>query len=240
MSPKALALVTARGGSKGLIGKNIRVFLGKPLIAWSIEAARAASSVERVIVTTDSEEIAAISREFGAETPFIRPSHLAEDSTPDLPVFEHALGWLDEREGYRPDIVVHLRPTAPLRPAGLVDDGVHLLANDRLADSVRAVCVPQNNPFKMWSIAADGALTPLISLDMPEPYNQPRQNLPPTYWQTGTLDVTRASTVLVKKSMTGDRILPLLIDSAIAMDIDDEPSWRLAESTFLRHTGGAP
>src|SRR5512134_3427196 len=101
-----LALIPARGGSKGIPRKNIRSFAGYPLIAWSIAAGLQAKSISRVIVSTDDEEIAAVAREYGAETPFLRPAELAQDRTTDFPVFEHALKWLEEIEGYKPDIVV--------------------------------------------------------------------------------------------------------------------------------------
>ena len=105
-----LALIPARGGSKGIPRKNIRSFAGYPLIAWSIAAGLQANSVSRVIVSTDAEEIAAVARQYGAETPFMRPHELAQDRTNDLPVFEHAMKWLEDIEGYKPEIVVQLRP----------------------------------------------------------------------------------------------------------------------------------
>src|SRR5689334_17125226 len=101
-----LALIPARGGSKGIPRKNIRNFAGYPLIAWSIAAAKQSACITRVILSTDDEEIAAVAREYGAETPFLRPPELAQDQTTDLPVFEHALAWLDENERYHPEIMI--------------------------------------------------------------------------------------------------------------------------------------
>jgi CMP-N-acetylneuraminic acid synthetase len=232
---EVLAVITARGGSKSIPGKNIIPFLGKPLIAWSVEAALAAESVTRVITTTDNAQIAAAAKAAGSEIPFIRPAELAQDETPDLPVFEHVLNWLLENESYSPDIVVHLRPTTPLRPPGLIDKGVRLLADDPAADSVRAVCKPMNNPFKMWRISADGSMRALQDCGIPEPYNQPRQKLPDAYWQTGTFDAFRPACILRKRSMTGERILPLVIDTGMAVDIDDDLSLRHAEQVCVRH-----
>src|SRR5512140_3943973 len=111
-----LAIIPARGGSKGIPRKNIRDVAGYPLIAYSIAAGLQARTVTRVIVSTDDEEIAAVAREWGAETPFLRPAEFAQDKTTDLPVFEHALKWLEEVEGYHPDVIVQLRPTSPIRP----------------------------------------------------------------------------------------------------------------------------
>jgi N-acylneuraminate cytidylyltransferase len=227
-TPEVLAIIPARGGSKGIPGKNIKEFAGYPLIAWSIAAAQQARLVRRIVVSTDDAEIAAIARAHGAETPFMRPAPLAQDDTRDLPVFSHALQWLCDNEGYRPDIVVQLRPTSPLRPQGLVDEAVSVLAVDKEADCVRSVTPPSQNPFKMWTIRG-GVLNPLLAADVSEPYNAPRQSLPVTYWQTGHVDVIRSGTILDKNSMTGTRILPVLVDSHYALDIDEQIHWRLAE-----------
>ena len=230
---QVLALITARGGSKGLPRKNVHPFLGLPLMVWSIKAAQAARSVTRVMVTTDDAEIASIAAEHGVDVPFIRPPELAQDLTPDLPVFQHALHWLDDRQGYRPDLVVHLRPTSPLRPRGLIDEGVRLLVADQHADSVRSVCIPQNNPFKMWRIEA-GRLAPLVASGLPEQHNLPRQVLPTVYWQIGALDITRPRILLGKGSMTGDVILPIVMETGHAVDIDDIHSLRYAEDVCRR------
>src|SRR5512133_1061873 len=133
------ALIPARGGSKGIPRKNIRNFSGYPLIAWSIAAAKQSELVTRIIVSTDDEEIAAVAREWGAETPFLRPAELAQDKSTDLPLFEHALKLLEEIEGYHPQIVVQLRPTSPIRPKTMVDDAIRILLNHPDADCVRGV-----------------------------------------------------------------------------------------------------
>ena len=246
---EVLALIPARGGSKSIPRKNILPLAGHPLIAYSIAAGLAAVTVTRTVVTTDDEEIADISRKYGAETPFLRPAELSQDDTPDLPVFEHALTWLVEQENYRPEIVVQLRPTSPFRRVWHVDLAVYRLLERPEADSVRTVCVPFQNPFKMWKIGHDGFMQPLatkskpsmpeiipesveispIETDFPEPYNMPRQFLPPVYWQTGYVDVTWSDTILVKKSMTGEHILPLIIDPSEWIDIDSSADWRRAE-----------
>ena len=136
---KILALIPARGGSKGIPRKNIRSFAGFPLIAWSIAAGLQARSISRLIVSTDDEEIAEVAREYGAEVPFLRPRELAQDRTTDLPVFEHALKWLETIESYKPSIVVQLRPTSPIRPVDCVDGAVRILVKHDNADSVRGV-----------------------------------------------------------------------------------------------------
>ncbi|MBI3152359.1 MAG: acylneuraminate cytidylyltransferase [Chloroflexi bacterium] len=229
---ETLALIPARGGSKGIPRKNIRLFAGYPLIAWSIAAAKRSASVTRVIVSTDDEEIAAVARQWGAETPFLRPIELAQDKTTDLPVFEHALKWLEDVEGYRPETVVQLRPTSPIRPKNMVDEAVHILLNHKDADCVRGVVPAAQNPFKMWRFNGDEKpLDPLLEVDgIPEPYNAPRQILPPVYWQTGHIDAIRALTIVNKKSLTGDVIYPLIIDSKYTVDIDTLPDWAKYEA----------
>lgn len=229
-----LALIPARGGSKGIPRKNIRSFAGFPLIAWSIAAAKQSQLVTRVVVSTDDEEIAAVAREYGAEIPFLRPSELAQDKTTDLPVFEHALKWLDaERvEGYRPDVIVQLRPTSPIRPRTMVDDAIRILLEHADADCVRGVVPAAQNPYKMWRFNGERKpLNPLLEMDgISEPYNAPRQILPPVYWQTGHIDAIRVSTITQKKSLTGDVIYPLLIDPKYTVDIDTLTDWAKYEA----------
>jgi N-acylneuraminate cytidylyltransferase len=225
-----LALIPARGGSKSIPRKNIRPFAGHPLIAYSIAAGLQAQTVTRAIVSTDDEEIAAVARQYGAETPFLRPAEFAQDNTTDLPVFEHALGWLAEHENYHPEVVVQLRPTSPIRPPDCVDSAVRLLLEHPEADSVRGVVPSGQNPHKMWRIEAQGRMAPLLTVEgLAEPYNAPRQALPPTYWQTGHIDAIRTRTIAAQKSLSGNAILPWIIDPKYAIDIDTLNDWRRAE-----------
>jgi len=226
---QVLVLIPARGGSKSIPRKNIHPLAGHPLIAYSIAAGLAAESVSRVLVSTDSEEIAAVARRYGAETPFLRPAVHSQDHTPDLPVFQHALEWLEEHEGYRAEIVVQLRPTSPLRRVWHIDQAVYQLLAHPDADAIRTVCIPFQNPFKMWQIGADGLMRPLIQTEYPEAYNMPRQLLPEAYWQTGYVDAAWRDTILEKGSMTGERILPLIIPPCDWVDIDSPDDWRRAE-----------
>ncbi|GAB4462634.1 MAG: N-acylneuraminate cytidylyltransferase [Anaerolineales bacterium] len=235
---ETLALIPARGGSKGIPRKNIKPFAGFPLIAWSIAAGLQAKSVSRVIVSTDDEEIAAAAREWGAEVPFLRPPELAQDRTPDFPVFEHALKRLKETEGYVPDVVVQLRPTSPIRPRDMVDSAVKILLENADADSVRGVVPAAQNPFKMWRFhGADKPLTPLLEVEgIAEPYNAPRQILPPAYWQTGHIDAIRTTTITCKNSLTGNVVYPLVIDPRYTVDIDTPADWAKYEA--LVYQGG--
>ncbi|MBK9924190.1 MAG: acylneuraminate cytidylyltransferase [Anaerolineales bacterium] len=233
-----IALIPARGGSKGIPRKNIRDFAGFPLIAWSIAAGLQANSVSRVIVSTDDEEIAAVAREHGAEAPFLRPAELAQDRTPDLPAFEHALKWLEDIEGYKPDIVIQLRPTSPIRPVGMIDEAVKILTDHSDADCVRGIVPAGQNPYKMWSFKGyDRPMKPLLEVEgIAEPYNAPRQILPPAYWQTGHIDVIRTKTITHKKSLTGDVVYPLVIDPRFTVDIDTPADWIKYET--LVYQGG--
>jgi YrbI family 3-deoxy-D-manno-octulosonate 8-phosphate phosphatase len=223
-----LAIIPARGGSKGIPRKNIRNFAGYPLISYSIAAGLKSELVTRVIVSTDDAEIAEVAREYGAETPFMRPSVFAEDNTTDLPVFEHALEWLAENENYHPDVVIQLRPTSPIRPLTCVDDAIRILLDHPEADSVRGIVPAGQNPHKMWRLPAgeNAPMRNLLDVDgIAEPYNAPRQILPPIYWQTGHIDAIRPRAILEQKSMTGEQIFPLIIDPNYTVDIDNLSDW---------------
>lgn len=225
-----LAIVPARGGSKSIPHKNIRPFAGHPLLAYSIAAGLQSECVGRVLVSTDDPEIAEIARRYDAEVPFLRPANLATDDCADLPVFEHALAWLERQEGYRPQVVVQLRPTSPVRPPDCVDRAVQILLEHPEADSVRGVVASGQNPYKMWRIGDDGRMQPLLQDGLREAYNMPRQALPPTYWQTGHIDAIRAATILERHTMTGDVILPLVLDVNYTVDIDSLRDWERAEA----------
>ena len=225
-----LALIPARGKSKSIPKKNIREFAGHPLVAYSITAALQSKLVTRVIVSTDSEEIAAVARTHGAGTPFMRPAELAQDDTMDFPVFAHALRWLADNEGYHPDLVVQLRATSPIYPRDLIDDAISTLLAHPHADSVRGVVPSSQNPYKMWKVAEDGRLLPLLKVDgIKEAFNSPRQSLPDTFWQTGHIDVIRTSTILEQGSLSGSSIYPVYIHPDFSVDIDTVQDWRRAE-----------
>jgi len=230
-----LAVIPARGGSKSIPRKNIKDFLGHPLLAYSIAVGLNSKSVTRLIVSTDDPEIAAISRAYGAEAPFLRPAALAQDNSVDYGLFVHAVKWLEKNEDYSADIILQLRPTSPLRPPGLIDLAVNKLKTAQKADSLRTVSFPGQNPFKMWLLKKDGYLKPLITTNRKEAYNLPRQKLPKVYWQTGHLDVFRLTTLLEKKSLTGGYVLPLYIEEKYCIIIDTYQDWEFAE--WLVRTG---
>ena len=237
---KIIALITNREGSKSIPRKNIYPVAGKPLIAHSIRQALESKYISRVIVSTDDEEIADVSRQWGAEVPFMRPAEFSQDQSLDIEVFDHALRWLKKNEAYEPELVVHLRPTGPVRRVARIDQAIEALLAQPEADALRSVQIAKQNPYKMWFIE-NGLLKPILQLEgIAEPYNMPRQKLPKTYWQNGTLDITRPKTVLEKQSMMGEKIIAFEInDPAYDLDyLEDIPE--IEKALELLEQGGQP
>lgn len=224
-----LALIPARGGSKGILRKNLRKLNGTSLVAHSVLAAKKSKLITRIIVSTDSEEIKNESLKAGAEVPFLRPKKLAEDHVLDLPVFEHALNFLKEKENYQPDFVVHLRPTSPYRKGEWMDEAIQLLIKNPQADSVRSVSEPGQHPYRVFRIDNNGFLLPVMQHEHPTPYLLRRQDLPKMYFYNCVIDVTRPKTILEKKSMTGDKMLPYIMQPEDVIDIDSPQDLQIAE-----------
>ncbi len=226
---EVLAVIPARGGSKKVPRKNIRALAGKPMIAYSIEAAQASRHITRIVVSTDDAEIAEVSRQHGAEIPCLRPAELAGDRVTDLPVFQHMLRHLAETEGYRPDIVVQLRPTAPLRTAAHIDAAVDLFVLHQ-PDCVRTVTHATQHPHKMWKFDGQHLLPFMPHLTLAdEQFNQPRQALPPAFIQNGSIDVIAPSAILEKNSMSGTCIVGMLMNEMDSVNVDQEEDFLLAE-----------
>jgi CMP-N-acetylneuraminic acid synthetase/RimJ/RimL family protein N-acetyltransferase len=189
-----LALIPARGGSKSVPRKNILPIVGKPLIAWTIAAAKASGLCDPIIVSTDDPEIAAVAKREGADVPFLRPPEIARDDTPDFPVFKHAVEWLEKNEGWRPEIVAWLRPTSPLRTPEDICGALRILTSTG-ADAVRSVCAVDHHPYWMKSMDADGRLAPVIPGHDEHAFPR-RQLCPPVYALSGLVDVIRVSSAL--------------------------------------------
>ena len=231
---KILAVIPARAGSKGVKGKNIRIVGGKPLVAYSILSAKESKLVDDIIVTTDSPKIKSIAKKYGALTPFDRPSRVSGDNATDYETIRHTLEEFKRAYNYYPEIIVHLRPTSPYRPKGIVDSCINLL-KDSTADSLRCVtqCTGGVTPYKMWSVNNKKYLKPILTLPgNEEPFNTPRQLLPKVYLQIGVLDVIKINTILKKKSMTGDKILSHIVDNEYALDIDDYNDLKIMRAKF--------
>lgn len=233
---QVLAVIPARAGSKSVPHKNIREIGGKPMMAYSIEHAKASRYINRVIVSTDSEQYAGIAREYGAEAPFLRPAEYATDTALDYDVFYHALTWLKENENYIPDMVVQLRPTYPIRRITDIDAMIELLLEHPEADSVRSMAKAAEIPYKMWLTGQNGfcdignskrdshalgQVTPLMT-DIPECYNMPRQQLPTVYYQNACIDVFRSEVVMEKHSMSGDYILGYEMKDNYDIDTEED------------------
>lgn len=227
---ETLAIIPARGDSKGIPKKNIAPLAGYPLIAYAIASGLASTHVDRVVVSTDDTEIADVARAYNAEV-VPRPKALAEDNTRDYPVVKHVLDTLQAQESYIPDVIVFLRPTSPIRPKGFVDAGIQCyLKNQQHWSSLRAVCPSPITPYKMWHLRGD-CLVPVVSdPEIPETYNAPRQELPITYWQTGHLDVYALKSLKTHKSVTGPYIGMFPIGRKYVVDIDTPENLKKAES----------
>jgi CMP-N,N'-diacetyllegionaminic acid synthase len=230
---KTLAIIPARGGSKSIPKKNIKLLLGKPLLAWTIEEAKKSKYIDRVVVSTDDKKIADIARQYGAETPFMRPAEISQDLSTDIEFILHAADFFKEHENYEPDIIAHLRPTSPLKTALHIDEGIEALINTPQADSVRSITESPKHPYKMWKISQDKKwiepFFPKSFTGMDEPYNSPRQILPDVYVSTGAVDIMRLSTIRELKSVSGRKIAYFYMRPEESVNIDNPIDFKITE-----------
>jgi len=219
---KFLGIIPARGGSKGIPRKNLQPLAGKPLIAWTIEAALASRFLDRVVVSTDDHEIAAVARANGAEV-IMRPSHLAQDTSPTEPVLLHVLDELQAREAYVPDAVVLLQCTSPLRDSDLIDAGIQMWI-DSGCDVVVSVAPLQHHNL-CGTIGPDNRFLPEYD------YNcRPRsQDVPDKYSENGALYVTRTTILRQLRNRLGGDVRALVMDPVRSLDIDTPEDLALAE-----------
>ncbi len=228
---KILAIIPARGGSKGVPGKNIKMLAGKPLIAWTIETALSAPCLDRVILSTDDEKILKIGKKYGAETPFLRPASIAGDDTTDMPVYEHALTWLADNEKFYPDIIVWLRPTTPLRTSKDIEQAVDLLIQKK-PDWVRSVCEVEHHPYWMYKLN-EGLMEPFVDGIKIENFIR-RQLLPPAYRLNGAVDVGWRSTILEKKLLYSGVIEAYIMPVDRSVDIDTKLDFKISETIMTQ------
>jgi CMP-N-acetylneuraminic acid synthetase len=221
-----LAVITARGGSKGLPGKNIKPLGGKPLIAYSIEAAKKSARITDLILSTDDEAIAAVAREHGCDVPFMRPAELAQDSTPHLPVLQHAVAYMEEAKGARYDLVVTLQPTSPFRLPEDIDKTIDALVAQS-ADSAVSVCELESSahPIKAKKLQ-DGLMLPYC---IPEPEGVRRQDFPAAYKRSAAVYVSRRDLIVDRQLFYGDRIAAHIVPQDRSIDIDTPLDWLVAE-----------
>lgn len=211
-----LAIIPARKNSKGIPGKNIIDLYGKPLIAWTILAAKNSKSIHRVVVSTDSEQIAEIALSYGAEVPFMRPAELAQDDSPGMSVILHALNWLLENEGYCPDYTIALQPTSPLRIADDIDNAIDLLKAKQVS-SVVSVSLAKQHPYLMKNVNDIGAMTNFCKITE-EPGN--RQDLPPVYILNGAIFLARSNKLVQDKSWYDEQTQAYIMPESRSVDID--------------------
>jgi CMP-N,N'-diacetyllegionaminic acid synthase len=220
-----VGLITARGGSKGLPGKNIASAAGRPLIEWTIRAAMS-SCLDRCIVSTDSAEIATVCKSAGAEVPFLRPESLAQDDTPHIDVILHAMEWLEAESGL-PEYIVLLQPTSPLRNAEDIDGAVQMTI-ERQADSVISVFPAPSHPYWMRRLDEDGRMSDFMQWPEKSGYLR-RQVLPPAYAMNGAIYILRSESLREKRTYFTDRTYGYLMPAARSLDVDNKIDLQIAD-----------
>ena len=221
-----LGIIGARSGSKGVRGKNIKFLAGKPLMGWIINTARRSKYIDRLIVSTNSTRYARIARQFGAETPFLRPNELATNLTPELEYIRHALKWLDENENYKPDLIVRLLATVPLQARKDIDSCIEKLLINPEVDTAVVVAEARQHPQKAFKIAGD-RLIPYIG-ERIESIHSNRQSCEKAYFRANIV-ACRSSTLKKRGSMYGNNVAYHIIPQERAIDIDTPTDFLLAE-----------
>jgi CMP-N,N'-diacetyllegionaminic acid synthase len=235
--PGILGIVPARAGSVGVPGKNIRPLAGRPLIVHTVEAARR-SRLDRLVVSTDSEEIAAIAVAAGAERPFLRPAELATGSATAYSVVRHALEHFRRHEGWTPQAVLYLQPTSPFRAGPDIDAALDLLAAHRAADTVVSVAPALEHPSFAW-FEREGGLVPALPIAArPER----RQDLVPAFMENNAIMLSRTSYLLGPGApdrliVNLENFVPIHIDWPVALDINTEMDFRFAEFLMSERCG---
>jgi CMP-N,N'-diacetyllegionaminic acid synthase len=230
---KITAIIPARGGSKGIPGKNIKLLGETPLIAYSIEQAKGSKYINDIVVTTDDENIALTSKEYGANVPYLRPKEISGDYATDYEFIKYHLEWCKENDVELPELIVQLRPTYPLRKIEILDECIErMLDIEKYYDSLRTVIPNEKTPYKMYIISnSENCLIPLFNEvnGIKEPYNQPRQILPKTYMHNGYIDIIRTSSFFKFDSITGNNIYPYILPKDEIFDIDTMEDWKKVE-----------
>jgi len=217
-----IALIPARGGSKGVPNKNIRPLAGHTLLEWSIAACLKSNRIDRTIVTTDSEDYRQLALKLGAEAPFLRPSEISQDRSQDIEFVLHALDWLKEHEG-EPRLIVQIRPTTPMRDPALIDAAIEAFEAAPTATSLRSVHEMSESAYKTFEINEEGILacvgTGSTALDAA---NRARQACPTTYFPNGYVDVLSTDFIRRTGLLNGDHVLPFLTPVSLEVDCEDD------------------
>jgi len=222
---KTIGIIPARGGSKGIPRKNIKLLADKPLIAWTIETALDSHVLDRIIVSTEDEQIAKVSREWGAEVPFLRPARLAEDSSPTIDVVLHALDYMELKENFYANYVLLLQPTSPLRTSQDIDNAQQM-ASRHNADAVVSICMANPHPYLAKRLIADGTIADFIP--QKTVYTR-RQELPPAYALNGAIYLNRRSSLLQEKTFLPVGTYGYIMPEEHSIDIDNPWDFHLAD-----------
>lgn len=235
--PRTLGIITARYGSKGIPQKNIQELCGRPLIAYTIDAARESRHLTHCVISTDSEEIASIARTLSADVPFLRPTELATDSALALAVLEHAIRWLQEHRGETYEYTMMLQPTSPLRTAADIDACIELAAREQ-ADSVFSMkSLPDFAPQKLKTIDSAGHIQPLLMEERGQ--SAPRHRGPDVYKRNCAIYLTRTSLIL-RGDQFGEKQLAYVMPEERSIDINDPVDFELAEFWMQKLHSHAP
>ena len=221
---KVLAIIPARGGSKGLPGKNIKELCGKPLIAWSIEAAKACSNIDRVVASTDDEDIAKVAKKYGAEVPFMRPAELASDTASTIDVIFHAINWLKEHQDYRSEYILLLQPTSPLRSGEDIDGAIQML-KDKDVRAVVSVCETDHHPWWSNTLPENGNMKDFLR---PGILNKRRQSLPVFYRLNGAIYLADTDYLHKCNGFFGPETFAYKMAESRTVDIDSDLDFKLA------------
>ena len=217
-----IAVIPARCGSKGVPDKNIKLLGGKPLISYSIAAAKKSKLINRIIISTDSEKYGSIAKDYGAEVPFLRPAELAGDSSTDYDFVKHLLDWLTENEGYNPEYIIHLRPTTPLRDPSILDSAIEKFMNNTEATSLRSAHEMSETAYKQFELEDKYFKTLCTgSFDLDDANNS-RQSFPKTYSPNGYVDILRTPHILENHLLHGNQVMGYVTDFAIEVDTIDD------------------
>jgi CMP-N,N'-diacetyllegionaminic acid synthase len=231
MKEDILTIIPARGGSQAVPKKNIKELAGKPLIAWIIEAVKEAGNAGRVIVSTDSEEIADVARKYGIEVPFLRPEEISQALSTDLEFVFHALDHFEKEEGWIPKAVARFSPVTPFVPSSVIAESINLLLKSPEIHSVRPISRLSHHPYKAWKIEGE-FMVPAFSKEVTgfdEPYNLPRQLFPEMYAHLGAAGVAWTKTFRELNSTSGSIMKYVLMDEIDAFDINHPSDFEIAE-----------
>jgi N-acylneuraminate cytidylyltransferase len=231
--PSIFALIPARSGSKGVPHKNVKLLGDHPLIEWSIAACKATASINRIIVSTDSEEYAQISRKMGAEVPFLRPAEISGDRSTDYDFIKHALDWFSQNNG-EPDYIVHIRPTTPFRNPMLIDQAVAAFIGHPQATALRSVHPMSESAYKTFEVAPGGQLKRVASESTElDAANNARQQFPATYIANGYVDVLSTAFIRKMQLIHGNHVLPFFTPTV--NEVDTVEDFSMLEMELQNH-----